>query len=98
MQTVVRGGRSTHFSTVSLLRAASARQTARGLRKPGKKTIDARPRRRKVTTSEPDAEAILPEPRSVKKQIPINLSHGKREKLMSYRINYLPTENKRRFL
>jgi hypothetical protein len=79
--------------------AAPARQTARGLRKPpAKKTIDARPRQRKVTTSERDEKAILHEPRSVKKQIPSNLSHGKREKLMSYRINYLPTENNHRFL
>jgi len=49
--------------------------------------------------NEPDAKAILPESRqTVKRQIPINLSHGKREKLMSYRVNYLPTENDRRFL
>ena len=89
---------ATHFSTVSVLRAASARQTARGLRKPGKKTIDARSRRRKVITSEPDTKAIIPEPRSVKKRIPINLTRGKREKLISCRINYLPTENNRRFL
>jgi len=77
---------------------SAARQTARGLRKPGKKTIDARSCRRKVTPSEPDAKAILLEPRNVKKQMPINLSHGKREKLMSYRINYLPTGNNRRLL
>jgi hypothetical protein len=42
------------------------------IRKPGKKTIDARPCWRKVTTSEPDAKAILPEPRSGKKQIPVS--------------------------
>jgi hypothetical protein len=48
--------------------------------------------------NEPDAKAILPESRNVKRQIPVNLSHGEREKLMSYRVNYLPTENDRRFL
>jgi hypothetical protein len=48
--------------------------------------------------NEPDAKAIRLESRNVKKPIPINRSHGKREKLMSYRVNYLPTENDRRFL
>ncbi len=61
-----------HFSTPSMLRAASVRQNSRGLSKPGENTLVARPRRRNVTANESDAKAILPEPRSVKKQFPIS--------------------------
>jgi len=38
---------------------------------PGK-VLDARRRRRKMVENEPAGKAILPEPRSLKKQIPIN--------------------------
>jgi hypothetical protein len=50
-------------------------KTHTGFQNPAEKTqrkLVASPRRHNVTLNEHDAKAILPEPRSVKKQLPIN--------------------------
>ena len=52
----------------TLNRAASKKQIPIS----SKTVLDARRRRRRIAKNEPDAKAILPEPRSVKKQIPIS--------------------------
>jgi hypothetical protein len=61
---------SAHFSPPNLPRAAATGQKGAPLPQQPKKpktVLDARRRRRRIAKNEPDAKAILPEPRSVKK-------------------------------
>jgi len=63
-----------------MLRAASADKTHTGFpsrAEIAQDTLVTNPRKYKITANEPDEKAVLPEPRSVKEQIPVISIEGK---------------------